>query len=257
MAYKNIVFIKLEKRLLNDHRWYMMSESAQLIYIKLILLAAETYNKIPKNDEVLREGLRSRQDLETFKKCLEEIKQNFPKFKENKHFRYFGEFETKTNYIPKREIPSKSPAIAQHSVDKEIEEEIDKEEEEEESKSPAIAKHSEEDKKFNYHSFKEANNPVFKDFLKKLYPSVPVEIEFNRMEGWLLTNPQKRYKNYGKFCRGWIDRASTDAQYRKAGILEPEITYEQPPMEYSEEERKKAQEKLAEMVKKVAEVKKL
>jgi len=70
MSYTNIVFVKLEKRLLNDPRWWTLSEPAQLIYIKLILLAAETYNKIPKNDEILRQALRSRLELQRFRECL-------------------------------------------------------------------------------------------------------------------------------------------------------------------------------------------
>ena len=130
MAYKNIVFVKLEKRLLNDWRWCLMSDHAQLLYIKLILLAAETYNKIPKNDEVLREAVRSRLDLDEFKKCLSEIKINFPKFKYNKHFYYFCEFENKTNYLPPQQSLSNRPAIAQQGADKEEEEEEEEEEKE-------------------------------------------------------------------------------------------------------------------------------
>ncbi len=106
-----------------------MSDQAQLVYIKLILMAAETYNKIPKNDIVLREALRSRLELKDFQKCLAEIKGNFYKFKENKHFRYFEEFDTKTNYIANREKLSKSPAIAKAAVYLEKEKDIDKEKE--------------------------------------------------------------------------------------------------------------------------------
>lgn len=129
MPYKNIVFVKLEKRLLNDPRWWIMSDPAQLIYVKLILLAAETYNKIPLNDNVLREALRSKLELQSFQKCLEEIEKNFPKLRKNKHFRYFAEFETKTNYIPKRAIPRKSQGLPKDGVDKDKEEDIDKEKE--------------------------------------------------------------------------------------------------------------------------------
>ncbi|RKY32665.1 MAG: hypothetical protein DRP74_02175 [Candidatus Omnitrophota bacterium] len=129
MPYKNIVFVKLEKRLLNDPRWWSMSEPAQLIYVKLILLAADTYNKIPKNDIVLRKALRSRLNLKSFQKCLKEIKNNFPKFKDNKHYCYFEEFETKTNYIPKREIPRKSLGFPKGGADKDKEEEEDKDKE--------------------------------------------------------------------------------------------------------------------------------
>jgi hypothetical protein len=116
-------------------------------------------------------------------------------------------------------------------------------------------------RKFSYKSFPEADNPEFKNYLQSVYPQTNVEVEFRRMESWLLTHPRNIYKNYGSFCRGWIDRTSKQSGFlgREEGRepTEPEITYEQPPMEYSEEERKKAQEKLAEMVKKVAEVKKL
>ena len=127
MAYKNIVFVKLEKRLLNDWRWCLMSDQAQLLYIKLILLAVETYNKIPKNDSILKEAVRSRLELDEFRICLNEIRTNFPKFKCNKHFYYFDEFENKTNYLPSKQSLSNRSAIAQTGVDKEKEEEEDKE----------------------------------------------------------------------------------------------------------------------------------
>ena len=132
MPYRNIVFVKLEKRLLNDHRWYLMSEPAQLLYIKLILLAAESYNKIPLNDIVLREAVRSRISIEEFKKCLDEIESNFPKLKRNRYVRYFAEFETKTNYIPKKEIPRKSQGLPKVGADKDQ----DKDQEEEKKKPP-------------------------------------------------------------------------------------------------------------------------
>lgn len=117
--YKNIVFVKLEKRLLNDYRWFTMSDHAQLIYIKLILLAAETYNKIPQNDNVLRSALRCSLGMSDFNRCIEEIKKNFPKFKKNKHFYYFDEFKYKTNFIPDRESLGNRSGIAQHYAEEE------------------------------------------------------------------------------------------------------------------------------------------
>lgn len=106
--------------------------------------------------------------------------------------------------------------------------------------------------KFSYPTFQEANNPIFKDFLKEAYPEVHVEFEFRRMETWLVTNPKQKYKNYGKFCRGWIDRAGKGFQGQA-----PEMTYEQKSVGMSEEERKKAQSDIAKMAKEVAEKKKL
>ena len=97
----------------------MMNEHSQLIYIKLILLAAETYNKIPKNDDVLKLALRSTLDIVEFTKCIKEIKLNFPKLKENKHFRYFAEFETKTNFRSKKDFLRESLEVPKCSAEKE------------------------------------------------------------------------------------------------------------------------------------------
>jgi len=191
MAYKNIVFVKLEKRLLNDHRWYMMSDHAQLIYIKLILLAAETYNKIPKNDiskgqfdSVLHEAVRSKLEPGQFMGAIAEIKKNFPKFKSNKHFYYFDEFNTKTNYIPKQQSPSKSPAIAQHSVEEE------KEEEKEKKKR----------KKFPLTDFE------FLETLKNdpTYKHINIDFELGKMDAWLLANPGRQKTR--RFIVKWLNR---------------------------------------------------
>jgi hypothetical protein len=134
MSYKNIVFAKLEKRLFNDPRWYMMSESAQLNYIRFILFAAETYNKIPKNLTALRKGFKTDQDEKTIEKTIKEIKASFKKFKENKHYYYFEQFEEKTNYIPHKEKLGKSQGNTKEGTEEEEEEEEDKEKDKEEDK---------------------------------------------------------------------------------------------------------------------------
>lgn len=137
MSYKNIVYAKLEKRLFNDHRWYMMSEPAQLNYIRFILFAQETYNKIPKNLEAIKKAFKTDQDLMIIESTIKEIKINFPKFKENKHFYYFDGFDEKTNYIPTKETPRKSSGCPQDGVEEEEEEEKEKDKEKEEEKETA------------------------------------------------------------------------------------------------------------------------
>lgn len=186
MAYKNIVFVKLEKRLLNDYRWYTLSESAQLIFIKLILLAAETYNKIPQNDIVLKEALRCRLELNDFQNCLREIEKSFPKFKKNKHFRYFEDFEQKTNYLKSKQSLSNRSAIAQTAVDKD--KEIDKE--------------IEIDKDFT--SMQESNNKSnsnsnsSKKFIK---PTLLEIAEYAKSINFSI-NPEKFFDYYES--RGWL-----------------------------------------------------
>jgi uncharacterized phage protein (TIGR02220 family) len=104
-----------------------MSDPAQLLFIKLILLAAETYNKMPKNEVILIQALRSKLEVGQLKEALNEIKTNFPKFKHSKGFYYFDDFEHKTNFIPDKQLLSNRSAIAKHTVEEEKEE--DKEEE--------------------------------------------------------------------------------------------------------------------------------
>ena len=133
MPYRNIVFIKLEKRLLNDHRWFMMSEGAQLLYIKLLLIGATTYNNLPKDCHAIAKLCRSEVRKSRIEKYLLEIKEAFPKFKEDSQRYYFEGFEEKTNYIPEekgnpREIPGKSQVSPKVVTDKEEEEDKDKEE---------------------------------------------------------------------------------------------------------------------------------
>ena len=128
MPYKNIVYAKLEKRLLNDPRWFGMSENAQLNFIKLILIASETYNKIPRSLDLLCSLLRTKQRRSTILNTLKEIELSFPKFKKNEKYYYFEDFDEKTNYI--RATPGNAQGTPKDGVEKEKDK--DKEEEEEE-----------------------------------------------------------------------------------------------------------------------------
>lgn len=125
MPYKNIVFVKLEKRLLNDHRWFSMSDKAQLLYIKLMLGCAETYNKLPANSQLLRQQLRITWKKKVFDSAIKEIEFNFPKFKKDGNFYSFEEFDTKTNY--RREIPSNTQVTPKEGIDIDKDIDIDKE----------------------------------------------------------------------------------------------------------------------------------
>ena len=57
---RNEPFLKLELRLLNDHRWFMMSPSAQLLYVKLLLMGGVTGNWIPSDPIVISRCTRSK-----------------------------------------------------------------------------------------------------------------------------------------------------------------------------------------------------
>jgi hypothetical protein len=97
MPYKNLLWAKLEKRLLNDYRFYSLSEKCQLTYVKLIMGAVETSNKLPKTTSVLKELLRYKGTEEELKTDIEDIKKNFPKFKESSSYYYFYEWKNRVN----------------------------------------------------------------------------------------------------------------------------------------------------------------
>ena len=94
-------FLKLETRLLNDHRFFTLSEADQAFYIKILMVSRITKNKIPKNRETIKAYLRSDRDDIDIESTLNRLKEHFPKFKENKHFYYFEGFSERFgNYVP-------------------------------------------------------------------------------------------------------------------------------------------------------------
>ena len=85
-------FIKLEVRLIDDHRFFSLSETEQLIYLKLLVIAKKTNNKIPKNWDVLKACLRTTRTSTEIKVVLKRLKRTFPKFKQTKYFWFFDGF---------------------------------------------------------------------------------------------------------------------------------------------------------------------
>lgn len=111
MPYKNILWIKLEHRLLNDSRYFLLSEKAQLIYVKLLMIAAQTDNKITTDLHTLKALLRTKARVTEIQSCLDKIQLNFPKFKKSLLFYYFEEWESRVNWTPKKEILGNSQEL--------------------------------------------------------------------------------------------------------------------------------------------------
>lgn len=132
MARLSREFVKLETRLLNDYRFFTMTEFEQLVFLKLLGISRSTSNQIPKNLGVLADLLRvkkgetgfylsqigfSKRDIGVksvddlyktgVKSALKRIKTNFPKFRQNKYFYYFDGYELRlSNSVPKGAINS-------------------------------------------------------------------------------------------------------------------------------------------------------
>jgi hypothetical protein len=137
MARLSREFVKLETRLLNDWRFFTMSEFEQLTYLKLLIIARLTQNKIPKNRRVIGALLRSDRSEIDIESALNRIKMNFPKFKETKYFYYFDEYELR--------FYNGAPKSAQNSgVDEDIDEDIDKDIDKQRKSQPYWAAFSKE-----------------------------------------------------------------------------------------------------------------
>jgi hypothetical protein len=180
MPYRNIVFIKLEKRLLNDWRFFTLSEESQLNFIKILLCLAQNYNKMPKKLEIIKTIFHTKQHINTIEKSIKNIQVNFPKFKEGKDFYYMEDFEEKTNYIPDREIPRKSQGLPKDVVDKE-EDKIKK-------------------------KIKSNNAPDFLTSLKTnpVYNHINLDFELGKMDTWLLAHHGRQKTK--RFIVNWLNK---------------------------------------------------
>jgi len=139
MPYKNIVWMKLEKRLLNDPRWFSLSEGGRLMFINMILMAAEFNNKIPKDPVFLKQVVKFNGNRKRFERLLLSVITAFPSIKESSEFYYFEGFEERTNQIrpPQKASPRLAQGYAGASLEKRRE---DKEKDKERPDSLACGK---------------------------------------------------------------------------------------------------------------------
>ena len=101
MPYSNIIYIKLFVELLDkdDRFLYQLNESQQLLYVKMLLLAGKTLNKIPKKFAFIRNAINYAHDESCFNADIKRITEVFPKMKESDEGYYFEKFDTLHNYV--------------------------------------------------------------------------------------------------------------------------------------------------------------
>jgi hypothetical protein len=198
MPYKNIIWIKLEKRLLNDYRFYTMSDQSQLLYIKLLLLAAETHNKVPKNPTLIRTATRSQLTDNEIEKCLVEIKNNFPKFKETEQNYYFYDFNGKHNQVRTKT----SRGLAQNKPRATLEEE----------------KKREDKEKSRVDTFDNLLNHKLWNTIKSKYPDRDYKFEFEKMMDWWAAK-KKKPQSITAFTN-WLNNTKPDPVLTSARLSE-------------------------------------
>lgn len=213
MPYTSIHWIKLEVRLLNDHRFYLLDEFSQLLFVKLLLISGVTTNEIPKEANILKSILRSDQSESKIEESIIKIKQNFPSFKENKGFYYFDDWNTKHNWV----ILGNSQGTPKEVL------------EEEEEKKKNKNKNKKEKKK------KKENLPTKSELINKYkskYPKLDLEEEWDK---FIAYNAEVREKPLKSISLGWINWLKNAEKFRLTspeGIREREL----------EQERKKGEE---------------
>lgn len=119
MPYANIHYVKVELRLLNDPRFFTMSDQAQLIYVKLIILCASLNNKVPRKYELLKEHLRTKHSEDELGKLMEEVKSHFPKVLAHKEFYYIKDLGGYLHWVAPRNsqgTPKEPPQPQEHLI---------------------------------------------------------------------------------------------------------------------------------------------
>jgi len=225
MPYKNIHWVKLEKRLLEDPRWYMMSEKSQLNFIKLILLCATLNNKIPKNFSAIKKAFKTEQSEEELQKSFEEIKAHFPKVKENKGFFYIKDFNEHSNWVlpgnsqgtpkelpGKRYIKNKNKNKNKNKIKNKIKNKNKNKNKDKEEEERLLREEMKDSPVYQFITqniyFKNIKYPA--RLTKRLidhYKSEELIVrELRKMDEWLLANPKREKKNYERFILNWMKR---------------------------------------------------
>ena len=126
MPYRNIHWIKLELRLLDDHRFFLMSERAQLVFIKLLLVAGKCKNHILKSTISLNHLLRVSYTEKEMEGVIKEIRINFPKVLETNGFYSIKGFQNRINQVYSKGYSGDTPEQYPKEVQDKIREDKNK-----------------------------------------------------------------------------------------------------------------------------------
>ena len=78
---------------------------------------------------------------------------------------------------------------------------------------------NEKNKTYYYESEGLVIPQTFLDKMVATYKKISVASEVSKMEGWLLSNPNKRKKNYETFINNWLSRANDNVKDNNQWIL--------------------------------------
>lgn len=110
MPYKNIHWIKLKLELLRDRRFTdFLNERQQLLYLKFLLLAGYTENKIPKDAKWIKRETNYRAKTSVLWGDIEQICRTFGKFEDTGSHLRFINFNELHNFRSSQGTPKDVP----------------------------------------------------------------------------------------------------------------------------------------------------
>lgn len=192
MPYTKIIWIKLFLSLLteDDRFLYQLNERQQLLYIKLLLLAGMTNNKITKNTHFICHKLNYNHEEACFIADIKRIKEVFPRFKEDE-FYYFENFENIHNQVRDSQRIAKGYPKTEKGLDQIKNKNKIKKEDSSASHLPLKAQLSDND---------------FISSLKtnKAFSHINIEHELLKMDAWVSTH--KGRQKTRRFIVNWLNK---------------------------------------------------
>lgn len=116
MPYANIYWVKLKLELLNDKRFiFDLDDSQKWLFIGLLLLAADTNNKVPNDESFIKSRLNLQNSPEIIRKNLQFILSKFPKLVNKDKCLKFKNFKKMHN--PLKDAQRKSKGIPMERIE--------------------------------------------------------------------------------------------------------------------------------------------
>ncbi len=122
MPYAHIYWVKLKLELLNDKRFIFDCDSSQKwLFVGLILLAADTKNKVPSDENYLKNRLNLSETAQKVAENLHFILQKFPKIVSKDGYLKFKNFSKLHNPLKDTQRKPKGTTMGRIEVDKILE----------------------------------------------------------------------------------------------------------------------------------------
>ena len=189
MPYSNIVWVKFKLELLSDYRFTdQLNDSQKLLYLGLLLLAGESRNSIPSDENYIKRRLNLCEKAEDIKNDIQHIVSVFKKITVSDNLLSFNNFRELHNWTEGKKKEKNRKKIGNKRELPEQEEEKEEEQEKEQKKNSASHE----------------TDSAFLETVRKTYDYVDLDSELKKMDGWLLAHPGRKLTR--RFIINWLNK---------------------------------------------------